>query len=241
MQPNPHFRKLIYRPELGCGLVVVTLIVLLLLPFLFLDLMQSALQKLHLGATFSLLVIVSIFLGGFVNIPLHRIERQVEQLIPISRIRAWMGWVPMGRKRNETILAVNVGGCLIPLALVIYQLFYIVPGPSWAIKAMIIAVAVNVAVCWWVARPVPGVGIVMPALTSPLVCVLAAWILLPDASFAPIRASVAFTAGVLGPLIGADLLHLRDMKQVSASVLSIGGAGTFDGIVLSGLLAALLA
>ena len=56
-----------------------------------------------------------------------------------------------------------------------------------------------------------------------------------------LRASVAFTAGVLGPLIGADLMHLRDISRMSVGVLSIGGAGTFDGIVLSGVLAALAA
>jgi uncharacterized membrane protein len=52
---------------------------------------------------------------------------------------------------------------------------------------------------------------------------------------------IAFTAGVLGPLIGADLLHLRDLQSPGAGVSSIGGAGTFDGIVLSGMVATLLA
>ena len=59
--------------------------------------------------------------------------------------------------------------------------------------------------------------------------------------FAAQRAPVAFVAGVLGPVQGADLLHLKDIKRVSAGMLSIGGAGTFDGIVLSGIVAALLA
>ena len=54
---------------------------------------------------------------------------------------------------------------------------------------------------------------------------------------------VGYAVGVfvLGPLFGADLLHLRDFTRVSVGVLSIGGAGTFDGIVLSGMVAALLA
>lgn len=47
--------------------------------------------------------------------------------------------------------------------------------------------------------------------------------------------------GVLGPLIGADLLHLRDIEAAESGVVSIGGAGTFDGIVLSGIIAAYLA
>jgi uncharacterized membrane protein len=41
-------------------------------------------------------------------------------------------------------------------------------------------------------------------------------------------------------LIGADLLHLKDITRVSVGMLSIGGAGTFDGIVLSAVLATVL-
>jgi uncharacterized membrane protein len=51
---------------------------------------------------------------------------------------------------------------------------------------------------------------------------------------------IAFSAGVLGPLIGADLLHLDDIAEIGTGMASIGGAGTFDGIVLSGLVATLL-
>ena len=53
-------------------------------------------------------------------------------------------------------------------------------------------------------------------------------------------ASVAFAGGILGTLIGADLLHLHEIEQMGAGVVSIGGAGVFDGIALCGLLALLL-
>ena len=60
--------------------------------------------------------------------------------------------------------------------------------------------------------------------------------------FAPSEAApVAYVAGVAGPLIGADLLHLEEIEQSAVGVASIGGAGTFDGIVLSGIVAAYLA
>ena len=52
---------------------------------------------------------------------------------------------------------------------------------------------------------------------------------------------VAFVAGVAGPLVGADLLHLRDIERIESGMVSIGGAGTFDGILLSGILALYLA
>ncbi len=76
----------------------------------------------------------------------------------------------------------------------------------------------------------------MPGLLPPLVAVMSALLLAPDQ--AP---PVAFVAGVLGPLIGADLLHLRDVSKLTTGIASIGGAGTFDGIVLSGIVAAYLA
>ena len=51
-------------------------------------------------------------------------------------------------------------------------------------------------------------------------------------------AIVFFISGVIGTLIGADLRNLRDL---GAPVASIGGAGTFDGIFLIGIVAVLLA
>jgi uncharacterized membrane protein len=86
------------------------------------------------------------------------------------------------------------------------------------------------------AKPVEGIGIAMPGLLPPLIAAMSAVLLVPDQ--AP---PVAFVAGVLGPLIGADLLHLRDVSKISTGIASIGGAGTFDGIVLSGIVAAYLA
>jgi uncharacterized membrane protein len=53
--------------------------------------------------------------------------------------------------------------------------------------------------------------------------------------------AVAFIAGLFGPLIGAELMHLREIKETAGGVASIGGTGTFDGIVLSGIMAAYLA
>lgn len=95
-------------------------------------------------------------------------------------------------------------------------------------------IAINVIASYLVARPVPNVGIAMPSLVPGIVAALTAFIFLPS-----FGAPVAFAAGVLGPLVGADLLHLRDVQKITTGVASIGGAGTFDGIVISGLIATL--
>jgi uncharacterized membrane protein len=41
-------------------------------------------------------------------------------------------------------------------------------------------------------------------------------------------------------LIGADLLRLKDIRRMGTPVTSIGGAGTFDGIFMTGIVAVLL-
>jgi uncharacterized membrane protein len=88
---------------------------------------------------------------------------------------------------------------------------------------------------YFAARIVPGIGIQMNPLLAPLTAVISAMIIAPHAG-----APVAFAGGILGTVIGADLLHLKDIQSMSEGVLSIGGAGVFDGIALCGLFALLL-
>jgi uncharacterized membrane protein len=151
-----------------------------------------------------------------------------------------LGWVPLPRDEQQTVVAVNVGGCVIPLALALYEARLVaeVPQARWA---MLVAVLVNIAVCFWVARPVRGVGIAIPAFLPPLVAIGMTWLLLGNDPTSEYRAPVAFVAGVAGPLIGADLFNLRRFERLHTGLLSIGGAGTFDGIVISSLFAAFFA
>ena len=51
----------------------------------------------------------------------------------------------------------------------------------------------------------------------------------------------AYISGSLGTLIGADLLNLDKLQGLGAPVASIGGAGTFDGVFLTGIAAVLIA
>lgn len=169
--------------------------------------------------------------------PLKRIPREElmeAHLLDLFGIN-WLAprWV---RREAYTVIAVNVGGCLVPSAVAVFELARMASQGAPALAAVVAAVVINTAVCYWLAPPIPGLGIAMPPLVPALVAALCGLVLLRE--FAPV---VAFTAGVLGPLIGADLLHLRHIQRISVGVASIGGAGTFDGIVLSALLATLLA
>jgi uncharacterized membrane protein len=129
-----------------------------------------------------------------------------------------------------------VGGCLIPVGLVLYEIIQLAAFNPPALVAAAAGCVVNSLVCYIIARPVTGIGIVMPGVVSPIIAAGTALLLAPDAP-----APVAFAIGVIGPLVGADLMHLKDIEANKIGVVSIGGAGTFDGIVLSGIVAAYLA
>lgn len=223
--------------RLGCLPIFLFLLLLFLLPLLFAQVMSVALAKLRLDPYLAIMVIVGIFLGSVINIPITRMVRQEDVFVhPYPLFGLWDMWPHLQQARRETIIAVNLGGCIIPTMVVVYEMFQLL-GESWNYLFPIgLAVAINTAVCYSLAKPVKGIGIAMPALVPPMVAVLSALLLAPEE--AP---SLAFIAGVLGPLLGADVLHLREIPRIATGMASIGGAGTFDGIVLSGILAAYLA
>lgn len=228
-----------YLPQFGCLILLLAMLGMCLVPLVALDLMEQALRNLHLSGPAVLATMVGILVGGLINVPIYRIEHETTQPVMRGYFLPGWGWVPLPRQPQQTIVAVNVGGCLIPAALAVYEarLAWSDPQARWG---LVVACFVNVAVCYWLARPIAGVGIAVPALVPPLVAVLLAWLFLGHAD-SDLRAPVAFVAGVCGPLVGADLLHLREFARVPAGIISIGGAGTFDGIVISGLAAAFLA
>jgi uncharacterized membrane protein len=99
-----------------------------------------------------------------------------------------------------------------------------------------VGVAVVAFITRLVARPVKGVGIATPAFIPPIVAAVTAIVLAPGSAIV-----IAYVSGVLGALIGADLLNLHKIPKLGAPVASIGGAGTFDGVFLSGIIAVVLA
>lgn len=232
----------------GCLSGAVLFAFLFLVPFFFAQVMLAALGRLGLSPAAAILALTGIFLGGAVNVPVTRMERPREASAPPGIRLFGLGRLgrrlerleqPLFRRRvpTHTVIAVNVGGCVVPCALAAYEVARVAARGAGGVLALLAVTALAVAVCHRAARVEPEVGVVMPALLPPLVAAVPSLVLVPD--FAP---PVAFVAGVLGPLVGADLLHLREIGRLSTTGLaSIGGAGTFDGIVLSGMVAALLA
>ncbi len=175
-------------------------------------------------------------LGSFVNIPISRIESR----IPMREKGSVSFWGISYRiphtPHNTTLLAVNLGGAIIPVFLSILILWSMAIHSSYILMLKsLIGIAIVSAVSYLFARPVKGMGIALPAFLPPIVAAITAIFISPEN---PVP--VAYIAGTMGTLIGADLLHLKDIEKLGAPVASIGGAGTFDGIFLSGIIAVLL-
>lgn len=240
-------------------LALVVIVLLGLFIALPVSLVASAFGKLGLTGAQGLAVFLLTLVGSGWNIPVFRTTRLVRgDPAPASRFFGFSG--SMGRMRfgrggfgqghddglllSDQTVAVNVGGCLVPCLLSAWFL--------WQMQAagvlgtwVILVVLIPALACYLLARPMPGVGIAVPVLLPPAVAAMAAILVTPDLpgheSLAP---RAAYMAGALGTLIGADLAHLlnrRTLALLDAPLLSIGGAGTFDGIFLAGIIAVLLA
>ena len=210
---------------------------LFLLVFLFvfvhIGLITIAAGKLGLSGDQVFLFLLGSLIGSHINIPVKKIRREEEVFVE-EMVVSFFGMryvVPRLREPRYTVIAVNVGGCLIPVFVSLYLM-----AKNGLVFTPLLATALVAAVCYKLARPVPGVGIAVPMFIPPLLAALVALVIAPEK--APV---VAYIAGTLGTLIGADLLHLKDVERLKAPVASIGGAGTFDGIFLTGIIAVLLA
>lgn len=222
---------MIFPPLIFFLMVAFFLVALIMLPFLMVGLIGEAFLRLGIspGLVFWLLILTLV--GSLVNIPLYRFENREmvgEQVVSYFGMRYR---VPRLDRGQATVLAVNVGGALIPVALSVYLISQINFGLSLPILVAVVTVVVN-----RLARPVRGMGIAVPGLVPPLVAALGAYFLCSM----ELRAPCAYIASTMGILIGADLLNLGRIRQLGAPVASIGGAGTFDAIFLSGIIAVLL-
>ncbi|HVB76528.1 MAG TPA: DUF1614 domain-containing protein [Candidatus Nitrosotalea sp.] len=170
--------------------------------------------------------------GSGINIPVAAIEPRTALRPPQVVRRLGVAYaVPRAWRAGQTVIAVNLGGAVAPLLLCLYLTVHDNLGPS-----VLLALAAVVLYVHLVARPVTGVGIAVPGLLPPLIAAGAALLL-----GGPHVPAVAYVAGVLGCLVGADLMNLGRVADLGAPVASIGGAGTFDGIFLTGVMAVLIA
>ena len=197
-----------------------------------LRILRYAYMRLGVGPGVALLLLFGSLIGSYFNIPITLLPGG--QQVQSGQIVDFFGMqyiVPVVRSWPGTVLAVNVGGAVIPTMMSTYL---VLRYQLWFKAA--IATAVIAAVIHSMATPVPGIGIAVPVFAPVVTTAILAFILSREYA-----APLAYIGGSMGTLIGADLLNLDKISGLGAPVASIGGAGTFDGIFLTGILAVLLA
>ncbi len=195
-----------------------------------LGLIGIAFRKLGFPPEYAILILFLSLLGSYVNIPVKQIVSRTTVVSGIEIDSYWFRYVIPLVKERRTVIAVNLGGAVIPV--IISGLLIIRANPI----EVLLGVSVMTLIIHMIARPVKGLGIAVPAFLPPVMSAAVALIISPQN--API---IAYISGTLGSLIGADLLNLKKIPDLGAPVASIGGAGTFDGIFLTGIISVLLA
>jgi uncharacterized membrane protein len=227
-------RPIIHRHHGRALLAILVLLLAGVVALLLIGVGEVAFERIGLTPLQYALILVGTLAGSSVNIPVMRISG-TEPLLDVRYVRVfWITYrIPQIRYRQvSTFVAVNLGGAVIPVFVSVYLIFAH-PGYWWQ---TLLAVLVSAFLIHLMAKKVPGAGIVTPALLPPIAAALVSYLLVPSSS----AAGIAYISGTLGSLIGADLTNLRGITKLGAPVVSIGGAGTFDGIFLTGVVAALL-
>lgn len=191
-----------------------------------------AYEKMGISRLVAYAILFFSLIGAGINIPIAEVPGEAE----VTTQRVYVGWgryyeTPIVKNWPSTFIAINVGGALIPTALSIYFIFR-----HELFGSALLGVAVVTVVVHMLAKPVHGMGISVPVFIPPIVSAGVAMLLTREHA-----APLAYVSGCLGTLIGADLLNLGELSTLGASVASIGGAGTFDGVFLTGIFAVLLA
>jgi len=204
---------------------------ILFLPILFLlgyfQVLTIGFEKLGISPGATTFLLFLILIGSGINIPLTK-----KKLVYGEELR-FFGLFRVPKIRAQGLF-INLGGAVVPVLLSVYFLFR-VSKAGFDLEPIFLTTILMIIISKFLSRVIPGRGVSLPALIPPIFSALFALILAPG-----FTAPCAFISGVLGTLIGADLLNLRRAQRFGG-FLSIGGAGVFDGIFLVGMVSALLA
>ena len=217
--------------------ITIAFLLFLLLLFIFLiiaievGVLSYAYQRMGIDRRYVFSLLILSLLGSYINIPLFQLPP--EQIVSNSYVDFFgiRHMIPLVKEWPATIIAVNIGGAVIPAVLSLYLAL-----KNKLYGQSLVSIAIVTILVYFMAHPVRGVGIVVPTFIPPIAATAVALIF--SSKYAP---ALAYICGTMGTLLGADILHFGDIHGLGAPVASIGGAGTFDGIFVTGILAVLLA
>ena len=224
---DTHVHYLPLTPGFFSILVLAAVVLLILIQ---LRILRYAYLRLGVSPGAAMLLLFGSLIGSYFNIPLTVLPGppvQAGQIVDFFGMR----YVVPFLASPSTILAVNVGGAVIPALMSAYLVLRYRLWLRATFAIIVIAAIVHAS-----ATPVPGMGIAVPVFVPVVVTAILALLLSHEYA-----APLAYIGGSMGTLLGADLLNLDKIGSLGAPIASIGGAGTFDGVFLTGILAVLIA
>jgi uncharacterized membrane protein len=195
-----------FFPLPGPFILILFVLIGLLIVFIEFDVIQYAYEKIGIDRRYVFALLLLSLLGSYVNIPLAEFPESrvfADQAISFFGVRYV---IPIVHERPKTVVAINLGGAVIPVLLSAYLMI-----KHDLIGRTLLATAVVTLVVHSMARPLKGVGIAVLMFIPPVIAASTALFISPDA--APV---VAYIAGTIGTLIGADLLNLKKIRGLGA-------------------------
>jgi len=243
-------RRLIISPPAHPGVMGALFLVLLapiLLGFVLPGALAAALGPLGIPAALPAvlaLLVLSPFLG-FLNVVVKRREVRA-QIMEMNYVSFFGIPVPVARPRwttVESLIAINVGGALVPISIAILMTIAeaLNPRAPELLAMTAVTTVVVAAVTYRSSKIVRGVGIVVPAFIPPVLSLFTALLFTWPLGLQALAPAISYIGAVYGTLIGADVVNLLTRgDEIAAWLVSIGGAGTFDGIFVSGIMSMIL-
>src|SRR5262249_22433920 len=178
-----------------------------------LRILRYAYMKLGVGPGMALALLFSSLIGSYFNIPITILPGKTIQTGDVVDFYGMRYVVPYVTSWPGTVLAVNVGGAVIPTLMSTYLVLRYQLWVKAAIAVVVIAVVIHAS-----ATPVQGVGIAVPVFAPVIATAILAFLLSREYA-----APLAYIGGSMGTLIGADLWNLDKISGLGAPPASIGG------------------
>ncbi len=217
---------------------IFTILAFAILCLFFIQAAGVAFLQLGIPMWMAIVIIPGSLIGSLINIPLYTIESDDTPCTEEPYVQYWGVSYQVFQQDcpGQTRISINLGGAIIPIVVSAYLVFINIS----AIIQFIVAVTIVTLFVHRIARIEPNVGILTPGFLPAIAAVfvtLAIMLIVPGGYNGY---AIAYVSGTLGTLIGADILNLNKMSQLRTGAASIGGAGTFDGVFLTGILAVFL-
>src|SRR5713226_8089456 len=162
-----------FAPFLVLFGIIFFALLALLFTLLEIGVIRYAFGALGLPPELAFIALLASLLGSYINIPVSQVEGGAHHDAEFVHFFGVRYPVPTRPQGSGTIVAINVGGAIVPTLISLYVLIH----QSGAIIPALFGVTIVAAIVHQWARPVRGLGIAIPMFIPPIVAATAAWLL----------------------------------------------------------------